>query len=242
LTGTLRILPDFESLSIAASELIVTNADKAIASRGIFTLALSGGRTPGRTYELIASARYNKRLDWKKIHIFFGDERFVKTDDPRRNEHMIRTILLNNIPIPPANIHSVPDVPNSGDAANIYESEIKSFFMNKSRGFDMVLLGLGEDGHTASIFPGSDALKEGKRWIVKTRNEKDDFDRITMTAPLLNQSSVVLFLVSGSRKSTILRKVMAPEANGDPLPVRLINPYKGKIVWLVDKAAGGMLA
>ncbi len=237
----MRIFPDLESLSQAAAELIMNRSKESIAANGRFSLVLSGGSTPRRTYELLAGDRCSKSIEWEKVHVFWGDERCVLQGDPRSNERMAREKFLDRVPIPPEQIHPIRCAPSPQQAAREYESILKAFFGDRSPAFDTVLLGLGEDGHTASLFPGSRALKEETRWIMEGNSGKDDFQRVTMTARLINSSALVIFLVVGGNKTKILREVTAKDRVGDPLPGRLIRPSNGKLVWLVDKEASRIL-
>jgi 6-phosphogluconolactonase len=236
----MRTLPDFESLSQAAAEFVAEQSRKAIEGRGRFSLVLSGGNTPRRTYELLAAERFRTSIEWKKVHIFWGDERCVRPDDPRSNERMAREAFLDHVSIPQEQIHPIGCAGSPQQAAQAYESTLKAFFGDHGPSFDTVLLGLGEDGHTASLFPGSPALRENKLWVVATHSGKEDFDRVTLTPVVINRASNIVFLVAGKEKARILREVTAKETKGSALPARLIHPSIGQLVWLVDKEAGGV--
>jgi 6-phosphogluconolactonase len=236
----MRTLPDLESLSQAAAEFIMEQSKKAIEARGRFSLLLSGGSTPRRTYELLASEMFRASIEWKNVHIFWGDERCVPPDDPRSNERMARETFLDHVSIPQEQIHAVHCAGSPQQAARDYESTLKDFFGDRDPSFDTVLLGLGKDGHTASLFPGSPALKENKRWVMAAHSGKEGFDRVTLTPVIINRASSIVFLVAGKEKARILREVTANVAVGDPLPARLISPSGGQLVWLVDKEAGGV--
>jgi 6-phosphogluconolactonase len=236
----MRILPDFESLSQAAAELVMEQSKRAIEARGRFSLVLSGGSTPRLTYELLASEMFRASIEWKKVHIFWGDERCVPPDDPRSNERMAREAFLDHVSIPQEQIHPIRCASSPQQSAQAYESTLKTFFGNHNPSFDTVLLGLGVDGHTASLFPGSPALKENKRWVVATHSGNEDFERVTLTPVLINRAMNVVFLVAGKEKARILREVTEDAAVGDPLPARLIRPAGGQLVWLVDKQACGV--
>jgi 6-phosphogluconolactonase len=236
----MRILPDLESLSQAAAELVMEQSKKAIEARGRFSLVLSGGSTPRCTYELLAAERFRTSIEWDKIHIFWGDERCVPPDDPRSNERMAREVFLDHVPVPQEQIHPIRCAGSPQQAAQDYESTLKDFFGRHDPSFDTVLLGLGEDGHAASLFPGSPALKENKRWVVAVHSGKEDFDRVTLTPVVINRASNIVFLVAGKEKARILREVTADTTVGGPLPARLIRPSIGQLVWLVDKDAGGV--
>ncbi|HEY6951013.1 MAG TPA: 6-phosphogluconolactonase [Bacteroidota bacterium] len=237
----MRILPDLESLSRAAAELIAEQSKIAIEAHNRFSLVLSGGKTPQRTYELLATEPCATTIQWNKVHVFWGDERCVPPDDRRSNEHAAREAFLDRVPIPTDQIHPIRCAPTPQKAVFEYESVLKAYFGNRPAAFDVVLLGLGEDGHTASLFPGSRALKEDKRWVVEGNSGKDDFQRATLTPHIINRAAMVVFLVAGKEKAKVLRQVTANDATGEPLPARLIRPSNGKLVWLVDKEAGGIM-
>jgi 6-phosphogluconolactonase len=236
----MRTLPDFESLSQAAAEFVAEQSRKAIEARGRFSLVLSGGSTPRRTYELLATERFRTSIEWDKVHIFWGDERCVPPDDSRSNECMARETFLDHVSIPQEQIHPVHCAGSLQQAVQDYESTLKDFFRDRDPSFDTVLLGLGKDGHTASLFPGSPALKENKRWVMAAHSGKEGFDRVTLTPIIINRASSIVFLVAGREKAKILREVTADVAVGDLLPARLICPSGGQLVWLVDKEAGGV--
>jgi 6-phosphogluconolactonase len=237
----MRILPDYESLSHAAAELIAKQSHDAIEARGRFSLVLSGGHTPRRTYELLATKKFRTAIEWRKVHIFWGDERCVPPDDERSNERMARKAFLDRVPIPKKHVHPMRCADSPSKAARAYEAILKKFFGNRSSSFDLVLLGLGEDGHTASLFPGSSVLKETRRWVMSSSSGKEDFERVTLTAPLINLTRLIVFLESGKAKSKILRKVIAKEATDDPPPARLIHPLNGELMWMVDNEAAGIV-
>lgn len=236
----MRILPDYESLSQAAAKIVMQQANSAIGLRGLFNLVLSGGETPRRTYEVLAEDRFKNEIPWDRVHIFWGDERCVPLNDPRKNERMAREVLLNRVPIPPNQIHPINCEGSPEQAAREYETFLRSHFQEHAPRFDTILLGLGNDGHTASLFPRSKALRENKRWVTESKSPQDQLDRVTLTTTLINRASMLIFLVSGNEKAEILRKVIAQDIVGDPLPARLIRPSSGQLIWLVDKGAAGI--
>jgi 6-phosphogluconolactonase len=236
----MRILADYESLSQAAAEMVMQEANIAIGLRGVFNLVLSGGETPRRTYELLAEDRFKSKIPWDRFQVFWGDERCVPLNDPRKNERMAREVLLNRVPIPPNQIHPINCEGSPEHAALDYESFLRTYFEDHSPRFDLVLLGLGNDGHTASLFPGSKALREDKRWVAESKSSQDHLDRVSLTTAIINRASMVIFLVSGKDKAEIFRKAIAQEIVGDPLPARLIRPSSGQLIWLVDKKAAGI--
>ena len=236
----MRILADHESLSQAAAKIVTQQANSAIGLRGEFNLVLSGGETPRRTYEVLAEDRFKDEIPWDRVHVFWGDERCVQMNDPRKNERMAREVLLNRVPIPPNHIHPINCEGSPEHAALDYESFLRTYFAGRSPRFDLVMLGLGNDGHTASLFPRSKALREEKRWVTESKSPQDHLDRVTLTTNIINHASMVIFLVSGKDKAEILRKVIAQDIVGDPLPARLIHPSGGQLIWLVDKKAAGI--
>ncbi len=229
-----EVLADKNALIQRSLELVVEKLQAAVAERGIFTIALSGGSTPRPLYEALAQ----QDLPWDKVHIFWGDERYVPLSHPDSNEGMARAAWLDRVPIPAANIHPMPtNEPDPAIAAQKHEQELQQFFHIPSGVFpamDMVLLGMGDDGHTASLFPHTQALEVADRLI--TVGNKDGQPRITFTAPLINHARCVLFIVAGASKQPALTAVFAPEGDAAIYPSRLIQP-QGELWWLLDQAA-----
>jgi 6-phosphogluconolactonase len=239
----IRIFEDPQSLFHGAAEEFASQATAAVRSRGRFTVALSGGSTPISLYSLLAT---RASLPWDKICFFFGDERHVSPDNPESNYRMARESLLSRVPIPSENIFRVPaENPDANKAAEAYEQTLRKFF-NPAPGnfprFDMILLGMGPDGHTASLFPGTAALQEKNRWVVSNRVEKFKTDRLTLTLPVLNSAALVMFLVSGQDKAGILKDVLEGKQPGELFPSKLIKPANGELIWMVDRAAASQLA
>lgn len=242
--GELRICAGAEEVACAAADLFLASAAEAIAARGRFRVALSGGSTPRRSYELLALPARASQVEWDKVDIFWGDERYVAPDDPESNYHMSSEALLTHVPIPSANIHRVRTEAASPDAAaTAYERAIRECFgepMSLPR-FDLIYLGLGTNGHTASLFPRSQALQEHTRLAVADFVAEVNMWRITMTAPLLNAGRTVAFLVSGGAKAEVLSEVVNGERDVERLPAQLIRPHEGRLVWIVDRAAARLL-
>lgn len=237
----IQIFPDLESLSQAAARLFVRLAQRAVERRGRFCVALSGGSTPKRAYEMLACPPLQEAVAWEWVHVFWGDERCVPPDDPRSNALMARTAFLDKVSIPPAQVHpiSCPEGPAHG--ARDYEKLLSLFFGGRPPRFDMVLLGLGEDGHTASLFPGTDALGERERWAASVRAPGREMDRVTLTLPVIARARKLVFLVSGAAKARILREVVE---GGEPavLPAQMVRSAAGnKPVWMVDAEAASLL-
>jgi 6-phosphogluconolactonase len=239
----IRIFDDPQKLFQGAAEEFASQATAAVRSRGRFTVALSGGSTPKSLYSLLAM---NRSLPWDKIYFFFGDERHVPPDNSESNYRMVRESLLSKIPTPDANVFPIPaENPDASEAAKAYEQTLKQFFNTPANGFprfDLVLLGMGPDGHTASLFPGTSALQEKFRWVVSNWVEKFKTDRITLTLPVLDNAAVVMFLVSGQDKAQSLKEVLEGNQSGEIYPSKLIQPVDGELIWMVDRAAGAQLA
>ncbi|WP_414545718.1 6-phosphogluconolactonase [Nostoc sp. CCY0012] len=235
---TVEVLPDLSALVARSLDLILSKLATAIEERGQFTIALAGGSTPKPLYEAIAQ----QNLPWDKIHVFWGDERYVPPDHPDSNELMARRAWLDRVDIPAANIHAVPtlDADPAVSAAK-HEQHLREFFNSSPAEFpalDVVLLGMGDDAHTASLFPHTDALQVRDRLV--TVGNKDGNPRITFTYPLINAARSVIFVVAGANKRPALAQVFAPVADDFTYPSRLIQP-QGELWWLLDAAAGSEL-
>ncbi len=235
---SLVVYPDLEALSRAAAELFVEQARQAVASRGRFSVALAGGRTPLRTYEPLAEPPSRDPVPWDRVHVLWGDERCVPADDPRSNARMARRALLDHVPIPPGQMHPISCGQEPRAAAERYEGVLRAFFAEGPPRFDLVFLGLGENGHTASLFPRTPVLEERQRWVAEVFVAEQGLFRVTLTAPLLNQAALVTFLVSGAAKAAVLREVLDGPDDPQRLPAQLIRPTNGSVRWLVDRTAG----
>ncbi|BAZ41771.1 6-phosphogluconolactonase [Calothrix sp. NIES-4101] len=234
----IEILPDLASLIMRSQQIILANIESAIKERGMFTIALSGGSTPKPLYEAIAT----QNLPWDKIHIFWGDERYVPPNHPDSNEKMARQAWLDKVNIPAANIHAMPTLDgNPAVSAAKHEQELQAFFQVKPGEFpalDVVLLGMGDDAHTASLFPHTAALQVTDKLV--TVGNKDDSQRLTFTSPFINAARCVMFVVAGANKRPALAQVFAPVADDFTYPSRLIQP-QGELWWLLDSLAGSEL-
>jgi len=232
---TIEVLPDRTTLIERSLELTLAKIQTAIQERGLCTIALSGGSTPKPLYEAIAT----QQLPWDKIHVFWGDERYVPPDHSDSNEGMARRAWLDRVELPDSNIHPMPT--NEADpavAASKYEEDIREFFqvqVGDVPSFDVILLGMGDDGHTASLFPYTKALQVRDRLI--TVGSKDAQPRLTFTVPLINHARCVIFMATGTNKRPALDQVFAPVADDSTYPSRLIQP-QGELWWLLDQAAG----
>jgi 6-phosphogluconolactonase len=237
----LTILPDAAQLAQAAVNEFRTVAQRAIAQHGRFTVALSGGNTPRSVYLLLAQ-QGRESLHWQKIFIFFGDERHVPPDDLQSNYRMARESLLAHVPLPKQNVFRVIAELPAEKAAKYYEDKLRSFFQlapDALPRFDLIFLGLGEDGHTASLFPGSAALAESKRLVVANWVEKFQSFRITLTFPVLNAGAEVVFLVSGESKAEVVRDIFT---KADAIyPSQMVRPREGRLLWMLDQPAAALL-
>jgi 6-phosphogluconolactonase len=235
----IEIFPTPEKLADAVARHIVRCARRGLFSGGRFTLALSGGSTPRAAYERLARDDLASRIDWARVHILWGDERCVPPDDPRSNYRMAREALLDRVPIPPRQIHRIRGEDFPEEAAEEYERELRELRSHGS--LNLVLLGLGEDGHTASLFPGQVVMHERGRWVLATPAPDGTMWRVTLTPPPINAARNVTFVVSGESKAARLQEVLQGPFNPDLLPAQAIQPTKGQLTWMVDQAAAGGL-
>ncbi len=235
-----KIVPDNAALARAAAQEFHHVAEDAVRERGRFSVALSGGNTPRTVYSLLASE--HRQLPWNSIHIFFGDERHVPPDDPESNFRMASESLLSKVPIPQSNVHRIRAELDAEAASMQYEQELREFFHLVDHDwphFDLIFLGLGDDGHTASLFPGSKALTDESSRVTANWVEKFQTFRITLTFPVLNHAAEVVFLVSGASKARILSEVLRPGVR--KFPAQNVQPENGRLLWLVDQDAGSLL-
>jgi len=244
----IRILEDAEKLSWEAAEEFVRQAGEAARTGGAFSVALAGGSTPKALYALLAAesgSPFRARVPWETTHVFWGDERHVAPDHPDSNYRMAHEAMLSRVPVPPQHVHRIPaENPDAGRAAAEYAGDLRQFFRpaaGQFPRFDLILLGLGPDGHTASLFPGTAAVREQNMWVAAPWVEKLRTHRITLTPPVLNNAACVVFLVSGAEKAEALRAVLHDEFQPDRLPAQVIRPANGRLVWLVDRAAARLL-
>ncbi len=233
-----EVLPDKTALLARSLEVVLAKMQAAIQEQGRCTIALAGGGTPKPLYEAIAS----QDLPWEKIHVFWGDERYVPPDHPDSNQGMARSAWLEKVDIPSANIHPMPtDGATPAADAQKHEVELRDFFGTPEGEFpklDVILLGIGDDAHTASLFPHTEALQVQDQLV--TVGNKDGQPRITFTAPLINHAHCVIFLVAGASKRPALAQIFAPDADALTYPARLIQP-QGELWWLLDESAGQKL-
>ena len=233
----LEIVPDKEALVQQAVEYFIEAAQEQIEDKGVFTVALSGGGTPKPVYAELAKPENRERVDWEKVQLFWGDERPVPPDDPQSNYRMVRETLLDRIDIPAENVHRVPAEMDVRMGAFQYEEELRAFFGGEWPVFDLVFLGMGNDGHTASLFPHSAGLNEDFRWFIANYAPSMDSWRLTLTAPAINAARFILVLVEGAGKADRLKMVLTDPHEPDEMPIQMIDPSQGEMVWLVDQAA-----
>jgi 6-phosphogluconolactonase len=236
-----HVLKDQEEISAFLCERWKELSTRSIRRKGFFAVALSGGKTPAPFYRGLAETRSD--VAWEKIHLFLADERFVPPDDPDSNFRLLKQTLLNNRQIPPENVHPVEaETPDPNASAERYERDLIRFFklsLGQIPCFDLILLGIGEDGHTASLFPGSPALTDEKRLAVSVFLNSVRHHRVTLTLPVINHAQNVLFLVTGESKAAIVRKVVSQENLS--LPASRVRPVSGNLDFVLDQEAGSQL-
>ena len=250
----IKTLPDDLRLARTAGEFFANQSQEAISQRGYFSVVLAGGQTPANLYALLTSEGFIHRIAWDKVHFFWGDERCVPPEHVDSNYNMARQYMLDHAPIPAETLHRIQGEREPKAAAKAYEAELRAFFgqerdpnshQSAQNGlqprFDLVLLGMGDDGHTASLFPFSDALGATDRWVVAHFAESVRAWRITLTAQALNAAANVIFMVTGAGKAETLREVIHGERDTERLPSQLIQPVDGKLVWLLDQGAASRL-
>ena len=239
--------PDADALAQAAAFEITRLAQSSVAVQGVFTVALAGGSTPRKLYSLLATDPAYRNFPWDKTHFFFGDERHVPPDHIDSNYLMVKTTLMSTGLVPEANVHRVrAELPDANQAAADYEVEIHTFFTEAMRlnglpRFDVVLLGMGPDGHTASLFPDSLGLGEKELWVYANKVEKLKAHRITLTFPVLNAAHTILLLVAGADKADMLHQVFVDHRDKHVYPVQYVQPVNGDKVWMLDAAAAAKL-
>jgi 6-phosphogluconolactonase len=238
----IRVLPDPAALANAAARLIVEQAQAAIDARGAFSIALSGGSTPRDLHRQLASPPLVNQVDWQHVHVFFGDERCVPPHDAQSNYHMAEDTLLGRVPIPAAQVHRMRGELPPEQAASDYETELKAFFKNDPPRIDVILLGMGDNGHTASLFPGLSAVHQQQRWVVAEDVKEVGMWRITLTPVVLNLGREVVFLVAGEGKANMLHRVLEGPYTPAELPAQIVRPSPGEVIWLVDAAAAAKLS
>ena len=239
----LRIMKDHTAVSEIAAEFVAGTIMAAVAARDRCSLALSGGRTPKEAYELLAR-RFTHKFPWSLVHVFWGDERCVLPDDPESNYRMAREALLDHVPIPGHNVHRIQGGRPAETAAWSYEDTLRDFFGHTTPYpvFDLILLGAGADGHTAALFPGSMALHEVTRWVIRVSSppHTSPLWRVTLTLPVINRARKVLFLLTGEEKSTAVKDILRKPGTQATTPAGLVNPAGELLVYIDEAAAKGL--
>lgn len=249
--GAVTVFADPEAAAVGAASLFAEEAVRAVGAAGEFSVVLAGGGTPRRAYELLSQPPFRDRIPWDGVHVFWGDERCVEADDPRSNERMAREALLDAVPLPRNQIHPMRCAESRTGAVARYESLLRDLFVPRGAGPDLVLLGLGDNGHTASLFPYAPVLDERERWVAEvfvdaaagagTTAAGEDLWRVTLTAPFINTAAIVVFLATGSAKASVVREVVEGPYDPDRLPAQLIRPTRGGLRWHLDEDAAAHL-
>ncbi len=239
---SIKKYPNPEKASQAVAQFLSDTAIKAVGEKRRFTVALSGGSAPKRLYKILASDPFINQIPWSKTFVFWGDERFVPPNDPENNARMARELLLNHVPVPPGQIFPIPTESKPEIAAENYASTLASVFGDDDfPKFDLILLGLGTNGHTASLFPHTSVLDEKNRWTGTIYLGEKDQHRITLTAPVINYAKNIVFLVFGEKKADILANVLEGPRQPQKWPAQLVNPKSGSLTWFIDEGAGKKL-
>ena len=226
-----------EELSDAVADWMTSLIQKTLQAKDRCCLLLSGGNTPKQLYHLLSSEKYAANIDWKRVHIFFGDERIVPFEDERNNGKMAFDSLLSKVSIPKEQIHYIDTGQQPEVAADNYAKLLHEYFDGEGTTFDLALLGMGDDGHTLSIFPGTEAVNEKLKWVITANPPTQQMPRITLTPLVVNKSASVAFLVTGAAKAPVLKIILSKTSNPPAYPAQLIHPLSGELHWFVDEAA-----
>jgi 6-phosphogluconolactonase len=236
----IEIFSDSTILAHAVVKHFIEQARTAVETKKRFSVALAGGSTPQLSYQLLTKPEYKSQVDWSKIHIFWGDERCVPPDDNQSNFHMASKAFLDKVPIPTSNVYRMEGERKPSVAANRYQDFLVDFFGDNVQ-FDLVLLGMGADGHTASLFPGTEAVRKTSGFVTANYIEKLSTWRITLTPSAINNALNIAFLVAGGNKADTLHKVLKGKYIPDLYPSQIIKPLHGKLIWFIDKNASSLL-
>jgi len=236
------VFPDIEKMTYSAADYVVKVAQESIASHGRFTFALSGGTTPRKLYALLATEPYRSQMAWEKVEIFWSDERCVPPDDAESNYHLAQEVLFSKLTLSPSQIHRMPaDEADRDAAAEQYSQEMQRVFGETLPHFDLIQLGMGPEGHTASLFPHQLSLQEQQRLVIPVTVPKPPPPRLTITPPLLNAARYILFLVTGREKADAVQAVLEGDYQPDEYPAQIVQPHQGQVTWMFDKAAATKL-
>jgi len=233
----LNVSHDTEQMSKKVADWIVNYIHQTLKKQDRFTMALSGGNTPKKLYQLFASDDYKIKIDWDKLHFFWGDERYVSFDDKSNNAKMAFDTLLNHVPVAKEQIHIMRTDLQPDESAKEYEKILHGYFDRKKHSFDLVLLGLGDNAHTLSLFPGYDVVHEKNKWVKAFYLKEQKMYRITLTAPIVNKSARIAFLISGSDKAASIYNVLYGQHDPDLYPAQAIQPFNDELYWFTDDAA-----
>ena len=235
-----HIEPNAEAVAQKAAAFIADRIITVLKKQDRFTLALSGGSTPKRLHQILAESPYKEMINWSRLHIFWGDERYVPLEDARNNARMAYDTLLNHVIVPDEQVHIMrTDYADPKEAAREYEEILHRYFDGKENSFDLLLLGMGDDGHTLSLFPGTEIVQETRHWCAAFFLKQQDMFRITITKSIANKSACILFLTTGQTKAPALREVLNGKVNINLYPAQTIQPEAGELHWIIDKAAAG---
>jgi 6-phosphogluconolactonase len=237
----LVIKKDSDQLSTDFAVWLIEYVEKRLQQQNRFTIVLSGGNTPKKLYQLLASEKFKQKIDWNKLHFFFGDERYVPFTDERNNAKMAFDNLLNHVPVSKKNIHTIHTDIDPEISAMEYEKLLHEYFPDNNKTFDLVLLGMGDNAHTLSLFPGYDVVNEKKKWVQSFYLDEQKMVRITLTAPVVNAAECVAFLISGGDKAAALQHVLGGEHDPNLYPSQAIQPYTGELFLWIDEAAAADL-
>jgi len=240
----LIILNDAQELYVRAAEETAHIAGEAICTHGEFTLCLSGGSTPAATYDLLAT-RFHLSVDWKEVQFFWGDERCVPPDNPESNFGMANRTMLSKLALRPDQVHRMRGEDSPPSAATAYEDLLRKRFglgEGEFPSLDLVMLGLGDNRHTASLFPGDPAIHETQRLVVAVNVDAEPRNRLTITPPVINNAHCVMFLVAGQGKAAAVKDVLQGPRDADKFPAQIVAPHSGEVIWLLDKAAASLLS
>ncbi len=240
MNAQIKVAPDAAHVASTAADQILVAAQHSVRQHDHFSIALAGGHTPEALYNLLSRSPYREQIDWTKVEVFFGDERCVPPDSAESNFGMAQRALLSKVPIPGDNIYRMRGEIAPEEAAKEYGMMLKEKF--GERGLDLVLLGMGDDGHTASLFPHTEALKEREHRCVANFVPKLKSWRLTLSAPFLNRSEQVIVLVAGEEKAARVKEVLEGAHDPERLPIQLIEPASGTMLWVLDAGAAGMNA
>lgn len=245
MTREVRVYQNAGQVNRALAERFVSISSRAVAARGRFIVSLAGGNTPRGAYELLTTAEYTALIDWQNANVFWDDERCVPPESLESNARAVREALLSHVPVPVNQVHRIRGEIDPVQSAEEYDKTLRDFFRNRMQSgkprFDLVLLGMGADGHTASLFPGAESLHEEKQWVVAHQIKTLNTWRITLTPVALNAASNVIFLVMGADKADTVKRVLEGDQTPDELPAQIIKPENGNVLWLLDEHAASKL-